>query len=237
MKPHHLNSRQKALLRTLVNYTNAGKIKETIVPIPFGEPTRFAILVHGEDSYIFRRISDLDALCDAGYMRYRWNRQGLGKIYTITEAGFTAVAGDFQTPPPPIGFDVNIAELIHTMSGDTLKVSGLDESIELSQLSGDPVLRHTTVDALASQMLKEARFELSWADFMIYEKGVRRLKEELFYTRPSAARLQELARILAGLGEIKTSMAFTLQAWTYLYPLLLIGATRIEQEAAKHEMP
>ena len=207
------------------------------MPIPFGEPTQFAILVHGEDSFIFKRISDLDALCDAGFMRHRWNRQGLGKIYTITEAGFTAVAEDFQTPPLAAGFDVTVAELIHTMSGGTLKVSGLDERVEMSRLIDDPVLRHTAVDALTSQLIQAARFELTWADFMLYEKAMRRLKEEVFYTRPSAARLQELACTLAGMGQIKTSIAFTLQAWTYLYPLLLIGATRIEQEAAKHEIP
>ena len=231
-----MNSRQKELLRTLVHYARDGKIKETIVPIPFGQPTRFAILVHGEDSFIFRRISDLDSLCDAGYMRYRWNRQGLGKIYTITEAGFTAVADDFQTSPP-IGFDLDIAELIHTMSDGTLKVNGLEERGELSQIIDDPVLRHTVVDALTSQLLQVARYELSWPDFTIYEKASRRLKEELFYARPRATRLQELVCILAGLAEIKTSIAFTLQAWTYLYPLLLIGATRIEQELTGHEKP
>lgn len=223
-----MNSHQKELLRTLVHYAREGKIKETIVPIPFGEPTRFAILVHGQDSFIFRRISDLDSLCDAGYMQYRWNRQGLGKIYTITEAGFTAVDDDFQAPP--IGFDLNVAELIHVMSGGTIKVSGLEERMDLSRIVDDPVLRHTAVDALTSQLLPAARSELSWADFTIYEKATRRLKEELFYTRPSPTRLQKLVCILAGLADIKTSIAFTLQAWTCLYPLLLIGAARIEHE-------
>jgi len=232
-----MNNRQKELLRTLVHYARDGKIKETIVPIPFGEPTRFAILVSGEDSFVFKRISDLDSLCDAGYMQYRWNRQGLGKIYTITEAGFTAVAEDFQQPPPAVGFEVNVAELIYTMSGGTLKVGGLEERAELSQIIDDPLLRHTAVDAITGQLLQAAQFELSWADFMLYEKAMRRLKEELFYSRPSATTLQELARTLAGLGHIKTSMAFTLQAWTYLYPLLLIGAARMEQEATRHEIP
>lgn len=230
MKPNRLNNRQKELLRRLVTYALAGKIKESIVPIPFGEPTRFAILVQGEESFVFRRISDLDALCDAGYMRYRWNRQGLGKIYTLAESGFSAVADDFQAPPGS-GLDVNVAELIHTMSGGTLTVGGLDEDVSISQLINDPVLRHTAVEALVNQLLLMARLELSWPDFTVYEKATRRLKDELFYPRPDATRLQEVVRVLSGLGEIKLSITFTRQAWTVLYPLLLIGATRVENES------
>ena len=101
--------------------------------------------LQGEDSFKFKRISDLDSLCDAGLLRYRWNRFGNAKLYYVTEAGATAVANDFKVPPEPFGENLSLALLVATLSGGQVTLEGIKDSKTVREIADDPVLRHTAV--------------------------------------------------------------------------------------------
>lgn len=94
--PVYLAEAQKELLRTLVHFTQKGKIPNHIIPIPATSlPTYYVIHIQGEPSLKVERISDLDLLCDAGLLTFHWNRFGNGKFYQITKAGFRAIRENF----------------------------------------------------------------------------------------------------------------------------------------------
>ena len=230
MSDFGLNQRQQRLLRQLVDFVQRGKVKEPIVPIPFGEPTEFVIHIRGEESFHFRYISDLDALCDAGLMDFRWSRQGLNKLYYLTKQAFTAVKRDLQAQKPsPLGYDVNLSELIQAMSGGRLHIPTLNPTSTLSHIAHDPVARHTHVDLLADNLLDAIRLKLAWDDFVRYEKTVQQFKQALLFARPDARVIKELAAALAFSPNGRSDLSFSLTVWPYLYPLLLIGAARLEE--------
>ncbi len=82
-------TRQRELLWNLVQYTFEGKLKETIAPVPL-DSGDYAIYLRREKSFKIKWISDLDALCDQGFMTFRWNRMSNGKLYCLTDAGIQA---------------------------------------------------------------------------------------------------------------------------------------------------
>lgn len=216
-----LTTEQKTLLRTLVGFLEAGKLKEPITPLPAGEPTtQFAIYLKGEDSYKFKRISDLDSLCDAGLLRYRWNRFGNGKLYYVTEAGATAVANDFKTPAEPFGENLSLALLVATLSGGQITLDGIKDSKTVGEVVADPVLRHTAVSHLIASLQKTAEQLLPWADFRRYHQLTQQLEQALLIPRP---KLSELQPLFSQLATPQTDLAIWPQLWAHLYPLLLIA--------------
>jgi hypothetical protein len=225
-----LKNRQKELLRNLVQLTFEGKLKDPIVPFPLGHPDiRFALHLYGTDSFIFKHISDLDILCDAELLSYRWNRHGTGKLYSITKAGYKAVENDFALPSSLLERHIDIIDMMSAMSGHAIQVPGLAEHVVLADVVRDPVLRHTAVTSLADGLRKTAESILPWSSFVVYEKEITRLQEELLRAQPGATRLQTLAATLAFAGEIETDLEVMLKVWVYLYPLLLIGVTHIQR--------
>ncbi len=219
-----LTTEQKTLLRTLVGFIEAGKLKEPIVPFPVGQPTtQFAIYLKGEDSFKFKRISDLDSLCDAGLLRYRWNRQGTGKLYYVTEAGATAVANDFQAPAKPFGENLSLALLVATLSGGHITLDGIKDSKTVGEIADDPVLRHTAVSHLITSLQKTAEQHLSWEAFRNYYTTAEQLQTELLVPKPKIIELQTL---FSQLIIPPTTLAAWPQLWAHLYPLLLIAHLR-----------
>lgn len=224
MGPFLLTTEQKTLLRTLVGFIEASKLKEPIVPFPVGKPTtQFAIYLQGEDSFKFKRISDLDSLCDAGLLRYRWNRLGNGKLYYLTEAGITAVTSDFQTPLAPFGETLSLALLVATLSGGHITLDGIKESKTVEEVVEDPVLRHTAVTHLITSLQKTAEQLLPWSDFRNYYTVIEQLQTALLTPKPKNAELQTL---FSQLTTPQTSLAAWPQLWAHLYPLLLIAHLR-----------
>ncbi len=92
-----LSLEQKALLVRLVNYALERKIDQTVVPVPVG-PSEYAIYVRHEPSLRLTRLSDLDALCAADVLSYRFNRMGNGKVYLLSTRSFHAVEEWRQEP-------------------------------------------------------------------------------------------------------------------------------------------
>jgi len=212
------------LLQTLVGFIEAGKLKEPIVPFPVGKPTtQFAIYLKGENSFKFKRISDLDSLCDAGLLRYRWNRQGTGKLYYVTEAGATAVANNFKAPAELFAENVSLALLVAMLSGGHISLDSIKDSKTVQEIAADPVLRHTAVTHLITSLQKTAEQLLPWSDFRSYYTITEQLQTALLIPKPKIIELQTL---FGQLTTPPTTLAAWPQLWAHLYPLLLIAHSR-----------
>lgn len=221
-----LTSEQKTLLRTLVGFIEAGKLKEPIVPFPAKKPAnQFVIYIRGEDSFKFKRISDLDNLCDAGFLRYRWNRLGNGKLYYLTEDGAAAVANNFQASPAPFGENLSLALLVATISGGHITLDGIKDSKTVGEIAEDPVLRHTAVTHLVASLQKTAEQQLPWSDFRSYYKLTQQLEDALLVPKPKTAVLQALFGQLAAPQPSPNTWPLL---WAHLYPLLLIAHSQIK---------
>lgn len=219
-----LTTEQKLLLRSLVHFIETGKLKEPIVPFPAEKPaSQFVIYLQGEDSFKFKRISDLDSLCDAGLLRYRWNRFGNGKLYYVTEAGVTAVSNNFQSPAEPSGQDLPLTLLTATLSGQSIQIAGLEESTTLGEIASDPILRHTAVSHLIVNLQKTAEKQLPWAEYRSYYQLAQQLEEALLAPQPKMLKLQALFTQLAA---PQTTLAAWPLLWAYLHPLLLLAHLR-----------
>jgi hypothetical protein len=231
MKRYKLNAEQKALLRRLLQLLELGKLKEPITPVPGNNPTHFSIYLRGDKSFQFKRISDLDALCDAGLLTYRWNRQGTGKLYYLTVEAYAAVASNFDLPKTAVLPDIDLVELMRVMSGGAVEADELGTHLELFSVAHDPLERHTTVYTLVDHLLAFAQAELEWELFMPYQKQVRALQELLLGEEVDNGRLHIFAHHLAFPPTLTQRLDFSLRAWVYLYPLLLIGSARLDVDA------
>lgn len=221
-----LSTEQKTLLQTLVSLIHAGKLKEPIVPFPAGPPaTQFVVYLKGEDSFKFKRISDLDSLCDAGLLHYRWNRYGNGRLYYVTEAGATAVAQNFNVPVAPLGDDLSLALLVSTLGGGHITLDGLKENQTVAEIAEDPLLRHTAVTQLIASLQKTAERLLPWSDFRGYYKVAEQLQTALLVPKPKIIELQTL---FSQLTTPQANLAAWPQLWAHLYPLLLIAHSQIK---------
>ncbi|MCB8947351.1 MAG: hypothetical protein H6653_04970 [Ardenticatenaceae bacterium] len=216
-----LTTDQKTLLRTLLGFIEDGKLKEPIVPFPAEKSAnQFVIHIRGEESFRFNKISDLDSLCDAGLLRYRWNRLGNGKLYYVTKAAATAVANDFNAPPEPFGENLSLALLVATLSGGQVTLDGIKDSKTVLEIADDPVLRHTAVSHLIASLQKTAEQLLPWPEFRSYHKLTQQLEQLLLLPRPKTSELQPL---FSQLATPQTELATWPQLWAHLYPLLLIA--------------
>jgi hypothetical protein len=221
-----LTTEQKMLLRTLVSFIEAGKLKEPIVPFPSEKSAnQFVIYIRGEDSFTFRRISDLDNLCDAGLLRYRWNRQGNGKLYYVTEAGGTAVANNFQAPAAPFGESLSLVLLVATLSGGHVTLDGIKDSKTVGEIAADPVLRHTAVTLLIASLQKTAEQLFRWPDFRSYHKLTQQLEQALLIP---ILKTTEVQLLFSQLTTPHTDLTTWPQLWAHLYPLLLIAHLRAD---------
>ena len=227
-RPVRLNERQKDLLRKLVSYLSEGKLKEPFVPFPLGNPTTHYVLhIRQEKSFKFKHISDLDVLCDADYLSYKWHRLGSTKLFSITKAGYDAVKNGFQTPNG--GSSILLNDLLVTMSGGAFEVPKFDGHLDIMQVALDPVLRHTAVSTLIHALQNHVRNQLPWDVYRTYHERCQQLEAEIMRPHPNESRVQTLASDLSFTGDIKAPLPVTVQVWTFLYPLLIISSIRTQQ--------
>lgn len=220
-----ITNAQKTLLRTLIGFIEDGKLKEPIVPFPASKTTtQFVLHLQGEDSFVFKRISDMDSLCDAGMLRYRWNRHGTGKLYYVTEAGAAAARNDFQIPETPFGQNVSLSHLTAFLSSGQITLGNIKETKTVTEIAADPVLRHTAVTSLIESLQKTAELLLPWGQFRLYHEICQSLQTELLIPRPQSDKLQSL---FSQLMTPQTSLADWPQLWAHLYPLLLLAQSRL----------
>jgi hypothetical protein len=157
---YRLNPAQRSLLKSLVSFIRDGKLKEPIGAFPVGNPpTAYAIHLRGENSFVFEDYGDLDALCQAGMLSFRWNRTGMGKLYFLTEAGQTAVSQNFKASATILGFDVYLPDVIQAMSGGTLMLANLPP-VSLSELVEDLPLRRLVVEMVVERLVTAVYVQL-----------------------------------------------------------------------------
>ena len=234
MNMHRLKTRQRILWQKLMQFTREGKLKDPIVPVPFGHPTQFALYLSGEDSFKFKYISDLDALCDAGFMTFRWNRQGTGKLYSLVKAPETAASHNALSPQKPLGLDLSPGELIIAMSGGRLPAEEHDHQSDVNDIAQRPLLRHTYVEDLSQKMLQAVRYEIPADSFLRFEEAVLALKTELLRSRPDALVIkQRISTVQTFFDDRPDGLVLAPLIWSHLYPLQLIGLARICQQTAK----
>ncbi len=223
-----LNERQKDLLRKLVSFLSEGKLKEPFVPFPLGNPTtHYVLYLRQEKSFKFKHISDLDVLCDADYLSYKWHRLGSTKLFSITKAGFDAVKNGFQSPNS--GGSILLNDLLVTMSGGAFAVPRFDGHLDIMQVALDPVLRHTAVSILIDALQNHVESQLSWATYRAYYETLKQFEMEIMGPAPDEVRIQELASTLSFAGDLRGPLPVTVQVWTFLYPLLIISSIQAQQ--------
>jgi hypothetical protein len=229
MTRYQLTPQQEHLLSTLVQLTNEGKLKDPIVPIPIrnGKNGSLEYVLHlrGADSYHFKNIGDMDIFCDLGLMAFRWNRQGIGKLYSLTKAATAAVENQFERPYSPPGPKYRPDLIIQAMTGYLDPEEPGHVTPDVNQITADPILLHTTVEALIYSLLEVIYEELKGPPLIAYTNTLNSFKDAVYNGRLSPKERQTYARQLAGLNEDKDT-PLTLRVWPYLYPLLLIAEKR-----------
>jgi hypothetical protein len=164
MTRYNMTPDQESLLAALVNLTNEGKLKDTIVPIPVRNgksgSLEYVLHLYGAESFHFKNIGDFDLFCEMGLMAFRWNRQGIGKIFTLTRAAAKAVENQFEKPFTPPGPKYLPQLMVRAMNGylDREGLSGL--SPDINAIAADPILLHTTVEELVSSLLQTIHGQL-----------------------------------------------------------------------------
>ena len=226
---YRLNSGQRFLLQSLVHFVWEGKLKEPIGTFPLGNPpTAYAIHLRGEDSFVFENVGDLDALCQAGMLGFRWNRTGMGKLYYVTVAGETAVHTNFQTPTTLIGFDVYLPDVIHAMSGGHLVVKGLPQ-VALSEIVADMKLRRVLVEVLVERLVTAVYTLLSKEAFTSYKALAEQFGHSLLHGPAAESELKRMYHRLSFWEELTIETKYMAQAQPLLYVLWLVAAVRIEE--------
>jgi hypothetical protein len=226
---YRLNPAQRSLLKSLVSLIGEGKLKEPIGAFPLGNPpTAYAIHLRGESSFIFEDYGDLDALCQAGMLTFRWNRTGMGKLYFLTEDGHAAVFQNFKAPATAIGFDVYLPDVIQAMSGGSQVLVGLPP-VSLSELVGDLPLRRLVVEVVVEGLVAAVRPLLNKEDFTTYKVLAGQFANYLLHAPASEAELKQRFHMLSFWDEVKIEPKFMAQAQPLLYSLWLVAALRIEE--------
>jgi hypothetical protein len=224
---YNLTEQQELLLSTLVHLINEGKLKDPIVPIPVrnGKSGGLEYVLHlrGADSFYFKNISDLDIFCDLGLMAFRWNRQGIGKLYSLTKLGQAAAENQFEQPYSPPGPKYRPDLIVRAMNGYLDGASAYHATPDVGQITADPILLHTTVEALVYSLLEVIHLELKGQPLSDYSRTLQLFKEAIYNGRLSPKEIQTYAKQLSGLDEDTPS---PLKIWPYLYPLLLIASSR-----------
>jgi len=226
---YRLNPAQRSLLKALVLFIQDGKLKEPIGVFPVGNPpTAYAIHLRGENSFIFENYGDMDALCQAGMLGFRWNRTGLGKLFFLTETGQAAVSQEFKGPATSIGFDVYLPDVIQAMSGGNLMLDGLP-AVSLSEMLDDLKLRRVVVEALVDRLVTAVYPLLNKEAFTTYKALAEKFRDCLLHVPVTDNDLKHMYHTLSFWDEIQIETKFMAQAQALLYVLWLVAALRIEE--------
>jgi hypothetical protein len=156
-------------------------------------------------------------------MVFRWNRQGIGKIFSLTKSAATAVENQFEQPYTPPGSKYRPQLIVQAMKGNLEAESSTRFTPDVNAITADPILLHTTVEELASSLLETIHHELTGPVLLTYARTLRGFKEAIYNGRLAPKELQTYAQQLAGTND---QYPLLLKAWPYLYPLLLIAQNR-----------
>lgn len=223
MSKYNLTEKQKHLLKTIVDTIRSGNDIEPLRPIcAHDSSTIFGI----DEDFGRNLLGDLEALCDLDFLGVRLNSKG-NKIFSVKEAGFTAVDRNFEMIIENGSQNINIGAVIHEMSGGNLQAIGFATDANISQIINDPKLFSDEIDRLSVLLLDAIKDQLSGEKFNSYIKVVDALKAESKSEKPSPGLLKKIIGSLSFLGDIEGTIELTTKVWPLIYPLIVLISEKL----------
>jgi hypothetical protein len=223
MANYNLTTRQKEVLRRLIESVKSGQAQE-----PLSVVTTFQDCeVIGVGTFDHSLSGDLDILCDADLLGYRYNSRG-DRIYTIKQSGYDAVENKFVAPELPSSARINIGAIIHEMNNGTIQAVGFSNHSELQQIVNDPTILEEKIDGLANELLDAIKTELPAEELITYINSLDELKRQLIAEKSSPSVLERLFRVLSFTGDVEGTISLMTRVWPYVYPLLIIAAEKLK---------
>lgn len=223
MANYDLTNRQKNVLRRLVEAVKSGQAQEPIIVACCLQDCE----VIGIGTFDHSLPGDLDILCDADLLGFRYNSQG-NKIFTIKQSGYDAVEYNFVAPEEPLSAQINIGAIVHEMKNGNIQAVGFSSHSELQQTINDPAVLKYKIDGLANDLLNAIKTELPAEKLLPYLKTLDELKHELIAEKSSPSILEKLFRVLSFTGDIEGTISLMARVWPYVYPLLVIASEKIK---------
>jgi hypothetical protein len=223
MANYNLTTRQKEVLSRLVEAVKSGQAHEPLIPVL----THQTCDVIGVGTFDHSLPGDLEILCDADLLGFRYNSRG-DKIFTIKQSGYDAVENNFVAPGLPPSAQINIGAIIHEMKNGNVQAVGFSSHSELQQIVNDPAILKEKIDHLANEMLDAIKTELPAEKLLAYIKTLEELKQQLVAERSSPSILERLFRVLSFTGDVEGTISLMTRVWPYVYPLLVIASERLK---------
>ncbi len=223
MAEYNLTSKQKQLLKTIIDAVESGQAKEPLIPV-ISMVGSSIIGVPGDFDH--NLIGDLEILSEADLLGSRLNNKG-NKIYTVKQSAYNAIGNDFLIPENQVPTQVNIGAIIRDMSGGSVQAVGFSNNSELNQLINDADLLRKKLDELTEQLLDVVKSELSSKDLLAYIQKIEELKKEIESEKPSPSVLQKLFASISFLGDVESTISLITRVLPYIYPFLLIASQKL----------
>lgn len=222
MVKYNLTSRQKEVLRRLVEGVQSGQATEPLIPMISLQDCE----ISGIGTFDHSLLGDLDALCETDLLTFRYNSRG-EKIFTIRQSGYDAVENNFIAPDLPPSTQINIGAIVHEMSNGNIQAVGFSSHSELQQIVNDTGLLKEKVDHLTNQLLDAIKTELPADKLVAYIQSIEELKQQLSTEKTSPSILDRLFHTLSFMGDIEGTISLMARVWPYVYPLLVIASEKI----------
>jgi hypothetical protein len=223
MANYNLTMRQKEVLRRLIEGVKSGQAQEPLIVVCTFQDCE----VIGVGTFDHSLSGDLDILCDADLLGYRYNSSG-DRIYTIKQSGYDALENNFVAPELPSSAQINIGAIIHEMNNGTIQAVGFSSHSELQQTVNDPTILKEKIESLANELLDAIKTELPAEKLIAYVNSLDELKKQLIAEKSSPSVLEKLFRVLSFTGDVEGTISLMTRVWPYVYPLLIIAAEKLK---------
>jgi len=223
MANYNLTTRQKEVLRRLVEGVKYGQANEPLIVVCTFQDCE----VIGIGTFDHSLSGDLDILCDADLLGFSYNSRG-DKIFTIKQSGYDAVEYNFVAPELPPSAQINIGAIIHKMNNGNIQAVGFSSHSELQQTVNDPAILKEKIDGFANELLDAIKTELPAEQLIAYIKSLDELKLQLVAEKSSPSILERLFRVLSFTGDVEGTISLMTRVWPYVYPLLVIASERMK---------
>lgn len=221
---YSLTDNQKDIVRWLVQQVHASRLSEEFV-VSWTNAGTLIVGYTGEERPNIITKAALSALEAAGMLVITPQKHSLS--CALTGKAYEAVKNDFASIATQSAPQVTIGAIIHSMSGGSIQAVGIAQDAEISQVVNDPELFRSQVDALAESLLNEVKTALKVDELAEYAQAVRDLKEQVLAEKPDPSLIRRATRTAGLLGNIEGTIALTTRVWTFLHPILLIAATKL----------
>ncbi len=223
MTEYNLTSRQRELLKTIVEQMESGKGHEPLIPVVTHSG---GSIIGIQGDFGQNLLGDLEVLSEADLLGSRINSRG-NKIYTVKKSAYDAVKNEFVIPESQVSSQVNIGAIIRDMSGGNLQAVGFSSNSELNQLVNDSDLLKKKLDELSEQLVDVVKSELSSKELMVYLQTIEELKKEIKSQKPSQSILQKIFARISFFGDIEGTISLVTRVLPYLYQFMLITSQKI----------